>query len=236
MTRAALPQTSVHDEPARGEPARDDPATPPEPTAAQVFVIDDNDGFRNSTRWLLESHGFAVDAFANARHFLAYLEAWPRAATPACILLDMRMPEMSGLEVQDALRRRGCTLPVVFVSGHGDVPLAVEAMRRGAAHFLEKPFRDEVLVEALNDALNHGAPRVAPGDSDADARDRLASLTSRERQVLDLAVEGRLNKTIADRLGISIKTVELHRSRVMMKMRAKSIAQLVQLTMRGGGL
>ena len=206
----------------------------PQAAPRHVFLVDDNDSFRKSTRWLLEGHGFAVDAFASPRHFLAFIEALPEDDASACILLDIRMPEMSGLEVQEALRRSGCALPVVFISGHGDVPLAVEAMRRGAAHFLEKPFGPDTLVAALNDAFERAAEqRAHPIESDAEASTRLASLTARERQVLDLAVEGMLNKVIADRLGISIKTVELHRSRVMAKMKAKSIAQLVQLTMRG---
>jgi two-component system, LuxR family, response regulator FixJ len=186
-------------------------AVQPEPQAAahQVFLVDDNDSFRRSTRWLLEGHGFRVDAFASPRHFLAFIETLPDEDTDACILLDIRMPEMSGLEVQEALRRGGCGLPVVFISGHA-------------------------LVAALGDALERAAQqRRHPSESDGEARERLASLTARERQVLDLAVEGMLNKVIADRLGISIKTVELHRSRVMAKMKAKSIAQLVQLTMRG---
>jgi two-component system, LuxR family, response regulator FixJ len=215
-------------------PVSDVAQTGPQPAPRQVFLVDDNDSFRKSTRWLLEGHGFCVDAFASPRHFLAFIEALPDEDAGACILLDIRMPEMSGLEVQESLRRSGCPLPVVFISGHGDVPLAVEAMRRGAAHFLEKPFGPETLVAALNDAFENAAQqRAHPIESDAEAGARLASLTARERQVLDLAVEGMLNKIIADRLGISIKTVELHRSRVMAKMKAKSIAQLVQLTMRG---
>jgi FixJ family two-component response regulator len=206
----------------------------PQAVPRTVFLVDDNDSFRKSTRWLLEGHGFRVEAFGNPSHFLAFIETLPDDDTDACILLDIRMPEMSGLEVQDALRRSGNTLPVVFISGHGDVPMAVEAMRRGAMHFLEKPFGPDALVSALNDALERAAQqRQHPIESDAEAHERLQSLTPRERQVLDLAVEGMLNKVIADKLGISIKTVELHRSRVMAKMKAKSIAQLVQLTMRG---
>lgn len=209
-------------------------AVPPA-KARHVCLVDDNDGFRSSTRWLLEGHGLQVDTFASPRHFLAFVQALPEDAIgEGCILLDIRMPEMSGLEVQDALRRLGCAWPVVFISGHADVPLAVEAMRRGAANFLEKPFGPEALVAALDDAFERAArARQQPMDSDEDARERLASLTARERQVLDMAVEGMLNKVIADKLGISIKTVELHRSRVMAKMKVKSIAQLVQRTMRG---
>lgn len=206
----------------------------PQPAPRQIYLVDDNDSFRKSTRWLLEGHGFRVDAFASPRHFLAFIETLPDEDAAACILLDIRMPEMSGLEVQDALQRSGCPLPVVFISGHGDVPLAVEAMRRGAAHFLEKPFGPDSLVSALNDALERAEQqRAHPIEGDGEASARLATLTARERQVLDLAVEGMLNKVIADKLGISIKTVELHRSRVMAKMKAKSIAQLVQLTIRG---
>jgi FixJ family two-component response regulator len=212
--------------------------TPVPPGSAEssgwVFLVDDNDGFRNSTRWLLEGHGYRVDAFASPRHFLAYLDAWPEPGQLAgCVLLDIRMPEMSGLEVQDALRQRACPLPVVFISGHGDVPLAVEAMRKGAAHFLEKPFSDEDLVGALRDAMQRAPVREHSPPEDAEAASAMvASLTDRERQVLELVLEGKLNKLIADQLGISIKTVELHRSRVMSKMKSRSVAQLVQRALR----
>ena len=207
------------------------------PTAAwrgQVFMIDDNDGFRNSTRWLLEGHGYQVDAFASPRHFLKYLDAWPDSEPVGCVLLDVRMPEMNGLEVQDALHLRGSQLPIVFISGHGDLALAVETMRKGAAHFLEKPFGDGALVNALDDAMRRAHAPVEPHDIDETARMRVNSLTPRERQVLDLVAQGKLNKVIADMLGISIKTVELHRSRVMSKMKVKSVAQLVQLAIRAG--
>jgi two-component system, LuxR family, response regulator FixJ len=204
------------------------PSQPAPPAGRQIFLVDDNDSFRSSTRWLLEGHGFHVDAFSSPRHFLAYLDTLPSEELVGCILLDIRMPEMSGLEVQEALRQRGCPLPVVFISGHGDIPLAVEVMRKGATHFLEKPFDDESLVSALHDATDKPAAPPASVPVDDEARTQLASLTARERQVLDLVLEGQLNKTIADRLGISIKTVELHRSRVMAKMHARSIAQLVQ--------
>jgi two-component system, LuxR family, response regulator FixJ len=200
----------------------------------QIFMVDDNDGFRNSTRWLLEGHGYQVDAFASPRHFLKYLDAWPDAEPAGCVLLDVRMPEMNGLEVQDALQKRGSLLPIVFISGHGDLALAVETMRKGAAHFLEKPFGDDALVNALDDAMRRAQAPPEPHDVDEAARARVNSLTPRERQVLDLVAQGKLNKVIADVLGISIKTVELHRSRVMSKMKVKSVAQLVQLTMRAG--
>jgi FixJ family two-component response regulator len=211
-----------------------DDATTDAPRASrgQIFMVDDNDGFRNSTRWLLEGHGYQVDAFASPRHFLAYLDAWPDAEPVACVLLDVRMPDMNGLEVQDALRQRGSTMPIVFISGHGDLALAVETMRKGAVHFIEKPFGDDTLVRALDDALQRAQAPASPQDVDEAAAQRVASLTPRERQVLDLVAQGKLNKVIADVLGISIKTVELHRSRVMAKMKVKSVAQLVQLAMR----
>jgi two-component system, LuxR family, response regulator DctR len=203
------------------------------PTAgAKVFLVDDNAGFRRSTRWLLEGHGYEVEDFATPRHFLSYLAAWPDEDI-GCVLLDVRMPDMTGMEVLEDIRRKGNDTPVIFISGHGDVPLAVEAMRRGAAHFLEKPFGEVALVAAIKDAMARGKERVRVSlDSDPAVAQRLTSLTPRERQVLELVMEGTLNKLIADRLGISIKTVELHRSRIMEKMRAKSVAQLVQLTLR----
>jgi two-component system, LuxR family, response regulator FixJ len=234
-------QTAIHTLDATAAPVpimRSDSVAEPSPSRGLIFMVDDNDGFRNSTRWLLEGHGYQVEAFASPRHFLAYLQSWPDDEPQACVLLDVRMPEMSGLEVQDALRQRGSSLPIVFISGHGDLALAVETMRKGAAHFIEKPFGDEALVHALDDALQrakalaqHGA---APADIDEVARARVASLTLREKQVLDLVTQGKLNKVIGDTLGISVKTVELHRSRVMQKMKVKSVAQLVQLAMRAG--
>jgi FixJ family two-component response regulator len=197
-----------------------------------IYLVDDNDAFRKSTKWLLESHGFAVSAFAAALPFLEQLQNG-LVDNQGCLLLDVRMPSMSGTELQERLRQASCRLPIVFISGHGDVPLAVEAMRKGAAHFIEKPFSDDDLVAALRDAMRSARQRSANGGAiDESARDRVASLTARERQVLDLVVKGKLNKVIAHQLGVSIKTVELHRSRVMAKMRAATIAELVQIEMR----
>lgn len=198
-----------------------------------VYLVDDSDAFRKSTQWLLEGHGFAVTSFASARSFLDQLEAGVIDVDHGCLLLDLRMPQMSGTELQEVLRQRACKLPIVFISGHGDVPLAVEAMRKGAAHFIEKPFSDETLIEALRGARRNARLRSAgSGPVDEIARARVASLTARERQVLDLVVQGKMNKVIADLLGVSIKTIELHRSRVMTKMKASSFAELVQLEMR----
>lgn len=200
-----------------------------------IFIVDDNDAFRSSTRWLLESYGYTVDAYSNPKHFLASLDAGALAADFACLLLDMRMPEMTGLEVMDEVYARRPNLPIVFISGHGDVPLAVEAMRKGAHNFLEKPFTDGALDAAIQGACKASASRQT-SIVDEVARNRLESLTVREKQVLDLVVQGKLNKVIADILGISIKTVELHRLHVMQKMQANSLAHLVQLNMKAGNL
>jgi FixJ family two-component response regulator len=197
-----------------------------------VFLVDDNDAFRQSTRWLLESHGLRVSAFKNGRDFLDAYAPAPAGRKPECLLLDVRMPGLTGLQVHEELVQRNANVPVIFITAHGDVPLAVEAMRRGAFDFLEKPFTDDVLVSAIGSALARDDEQMSRDREAANARARLDALTPRERQVLDLVVEGALNKTIADRLGISIKTVELHRSRVMEKMRALSLAQLIQMTVR----
>lgn len=226
-----------------------------------ILLVDDSEHFRESAAWLLESLGYDVHAFDSPERFLAAL-ADIEPAGPACVLLDMRMPGLSGLQVHDALIERGATWPVVYMTGHGDVPLAVEAMQKGAYSFLEKPFQDSVLERTLEQAFARAtvnatvsaapvavSPAAASGrdggqpvfevDDDPAARAhraRLASLTPRERQVLDLVIAGLLNKTIGDRLGISIKTVELHRSRVMQKMGARSFADLMRSVLTHGGV
>ncbi|MBU6272108.1 MAG: response regulator [Betaproteobacteria bacterium] len=221
-----------------------------------ILLVDDSEHFRESAAWLLESLGYAVRAFDSPAGFLQALDGIEPGCA-ACVLLDMRMPGLSGLQVHDALIARGATWPVVYMTGHGDVPLAVEAMQKGAYSFLEKPFQDSVLERTLEQAFERaGRMAAAPapveparadaaivaddeGDEDPAAqahRARLASLTPRERQVLDLVIAGLLNKTIGDRLGISIKTVELHRSRVMQKMGARSFAELMRGMLTHGGV
>jgi FixJ family two-component response regulator len=204
-------------------------------TTGTVFLVDDNDAFRQSTRWLLESHGLQVSAFKDGRAFLDSYAPGSAVRKPECLVLDIRMPGLTGMQVQDELRQRNVCVPVIFITAHGDVPLAVEAMRRGAFDFLEKPFADDVLVTAIGSALARDDEQMSRDRDAASARARLEALTPRERQVLELVIEGALNKTIADRLGISIKTVELHRSRVMEKMRAQSLAQLIQMTVKARG-
>jgi RNA polymerase sigma factor (sigma-70 family) len=191
-----------------------------------VYVVDDDDALCDSLRWLIESAGYRVAAYPSAE---AFLEAY-RPGAAACLLLDVRMPGLSGLELQQELRRRAASLPTIFVTGHGDVPMAVDALKQGAFHFLEKPFRDEQLLALIAEAADR-----ADTDDEREhaAAARLASLTTREREVMELVVSGRKNRQIADALGISVKTVEVHRSRAMEKMGATSVAQLVQAVLSG---
>lgn len=195
-----------------------------------VHLVDDNDAFRESTAWLLQTAGFEVREYASGPQFLAEVvdaavtASSTSSAPTECLVSDIRMPEMSGLQLQTELRRRGNALPLVFVTAHGDVPLAVEAMRNGAAHFLEKPFSDDALIEAIRTAL---AKPVG-------AAVALAKLTPREKQVLDLVVASKPNKIIADILGISIKTVELHRANMMAKLGVRSVPDLMKVALGHG--
>ncbi|PVM89188.1 DNA-binding response regulator [Caulobacter radicis] len=196
----------------------------PEPSAlGAVCLVDDHGEFRQSAAWWLESLGYAVSTFDGAR---AFLDAGDPPAD-ACLLLDVRMPDMSGLELLDALKARGCERPVIFMTGHGDVPLAVEAMQKGAVTFLEKPFQEAALEAALERAFAQVRPVQTPGQQ-AYTR-RVAGLTEREREVMALVVAGKVNKVIAYDLGISPKTIELHRSRIMTKMEATSLTRLVRM-------
>jgi FixJ family two-component response regulator len=191
-----------------------------------VCLVDDHGEFRESAAWWLESLGYAVSTYDDPRTFLD-------AGDPpvgSCLVFDVRMPGMSGLELLDALRERGCDRPVIFMSGHGDVPLAVEAMSKGAVTFLEKPFREAALEAALKKAFA-SLPAASPEQDDF--QQRLSTLTERERQVMDLVVGGDVNKVIAYKLGISPKTVELHRSRIMTKMVATNVSHLVRMAVAG---
>lgn len=200
---------------------------PPEPAVTgAVCLVDDHGEFRESAAWWLESLGYAVSTYDDPRTFL---EAGDPPAD-SCLVFDVRMPGMSGLELLDALRERGCDRPVIFMSGHGDVPLAVEAMSKGAVTFLEKPFREAALEAALKKAFA-SLPTASPEQDDFQRR--LSTLTERERQVMDLVVGGDVNKVIAYKLGISPKTVELHRSRIMTKMGATNVSHLVRMAVAG---
>jgi two-component system, LuxR family, response regulator FixJ len=190
-----------------------------------VFIVDDDSGVRSSIRILLKSVGISTTAFASAKEFLAAYDQ----SQPGCLVLDIRMPGMSGMELQLELNRLGAVIPVVFITGHGDVPMAVEAMQQGAFDFLQKPFRDQDLIHRIQKALERDAAhRAALQQTDA-IKTRLESLTPREREVLDLLADGKQNKVMAAELGLSQRTVEIHRANVMEKMQARSVAQLVRM-------
>jgi FixJ family two-component response regulator len=195
--------------------------------AATVFVIDDDDAVRNSLRLLLRSVGLPVQICASAQQFLPTYD--PRQ--PGCLVLDIRMPGMSGLELQQQLNMRGAIIPVVFITGHGDIPMAVEAMQHGAFDFLQKPFRDQDLIDRVQRALERDAATRAQLKQTDNIRAHLETLTPRERQVLELMTAGKSNKLMAHELGASQRTVEVHRARVMEKMAAHSLAQLVRMTL-----
>lgn len=190
----------------------------------QIYIVDDDEALRDSLVWMLESSGYRVAAFDSAEAFLA---GW-RASMAGCLVLDVRMPGMSGLELFEELGRRRCTLPVIFITGHGDVPMAVAALKKGATDFIEKPFADRDMLRLVEQCLHQERTSRERRRQEADTARRLEHLTQREREVLDLIIAGKLNKQIADVLGISIKTVEVHRARVMEKMGVHSLAELVQ--------
>ncbi|HVI59416.1 MAG TPA: response regulator [Luteimonas sp.] len=194
---------------------------------ARVYLVDDNAGFRDSTAWLLETAGFEAVPFASGPEFIEAYGGDRHGAEPECLVSDIRMPQMSGLQLQDELQRRGIVLPLVFVTAHGDVPLAVEAMRKGASNFLEKPFGEDALVEAIRAAL----ARARSGGAVGASGECLGKLSPRERQVLDLVVASKPNKIIADILGISIKTVELHRANMMTKLGVRSLPELMKVAL-----
>ena len=190
-----------------------------------VFIVDDDDGMRRALALLVSTLGYEAAAFASPREFLGQL----RNDVAGCLVLDIRMPEMSGLEVQRELSNRGCMLPIIFITGHGDVPMAVQAMKAGAFEFIQKPFRDQDLLDRINDALRLDAENHADLARRADVMQRLATLTPRERQVMELVVAGNANKVIAIDLTLSERTVEIHRAKVMEKMGARSVAHLVKM-------
>lgn len=192
-----------------------------------VYVIDDDEAMRDSLQWLLESGGLQVATFPSAEKFLAAC----RPGLAGCLILDVRMPGMSGLELHDKLAELQCTLPVIFVTGHGDVPMAVSAIKKGAVEFIEKPFNDDELLELVEKSLQLDARRRRQAGELDSIRTRLAELTPREREGMDKVIAGKLNKIIADELGISIKTVEVHRARIMEKMDTSPVAELVRLVM-----
>jgi two-component system, LuxR family, response regulator FixJ len=192
-----------------------------------VFIVDDDEAVRASLGFLLKSVGIAATAIGSAQAFLATHDA----LQPGCLLLDIRMPGMSGLELQGQLNLRGAIIPVIFITGHGDVPMAVAAMKDGAFDFLQKPFRDQDLIDRVQRALVRDQENRVALSQHTKIRERLDSLTPREREVLALMTRGKPNKVMAADLGISQRTVEIHRARVMEKMAARSLAQAVRMMM-----
>lgn len=195
-----------------------------------VHIVDDDTAVRESLRLLLRSLGYQCLAYASGDEFLAAFDP----EQPGCAVLDVRMPGMSGLELQDQLNRRGATVPVIFITGHGDVPMAVEAMQLGAFDFLQKPFREQDLIERIGRALARDRRIRAELAEQRDIRARLEALTPRERDVLELVTQGKPNKIMAAELGVSQRTVEIHRAHLMEKMGAGSLAQLVRMKLLVG--
>ena len=195
-----------------------------EPTPA-IVVIDDDASVRKSLDNLFRSVGFAVELFASPQEFLQS----PRTDRPGCIVLDVRFPGRSGLDMQRDLAAADARLPIIFITGYGDIPMSVRAMKAGAVEFLTKPFRDQDLLDAVGAALDKDRARRAGESQLAELRARFGTLTARERQVMSLVVAGRLNKQIAGELGVSEMTVKMHRRQVMRKMQASGVAQLVRL-------
>ena len=190
-----------------------------------VYIVDDDEGVREGLSVLLESVGLHCQAFSSAVEFLeAYSTSWI-----GCLVLDVRMPRMTGLDLLEKLNERESMLPVIFITGHGDVPMAVEAMRRGALDFIRKPFREDDLLDRVNEALALDSNRRELVGSRQECLDKIALLSKREREVFEYVAEGRMNKVIAAELGISKRTIEVHRSQVMKKLGVRTLAELVRV-------
>jgi two-component system response regulator FixJ len=199
-------------------------------TEPVVFVVDDDDAVRESLEFSLKLAGHRVEGFASATDFLAS----DGPTRPGCLITDIRMPEMDGIELQEELKKRKCALPVIVITGHGDVPLAVRAMKAGAGDFLEKPFAREALLAAVRRALEMSASAVDDAEHGEEVRGRIALLTPKEREVFDRVVAGKQSKVIAHELGSSPRTVEIHRARMMKKLEASSLQELVRMAIAAG--
>ena len=197
------------------------------PKKGTVYVVDDDEGVRDSLQWLLEGKDYRVRCYDSAETFLSRYD--PREV--ACLIVDIRMGGMTGLELQDRLVERKSPLPIVFITGHGDVPMAVNTMKKGAMDFIQKPFQEDALVSLVERMLDQAKDAFTEHQHSASRDALLAKLTSREAQVLERIVAGRLNKQIADDLGISIKTVEAHRANIMEKLNANTVADLLKIAL-----
>jgi FixJ family two-component response regulator len=197
------------------------------PKKGTVYVVDDDEAVRDSVQWLLEGKGYRVRCFDSAESFLSRYDA----REVACLLVDIRMGGMTGLELQARLIEIRSPLPIVFITGHGDVPMAVDTMKKGAMDFIQKPFKEADLVRLVEQMLDHAKDSFADSQLAANRDSLLSKLTMRESQVLERIVAGRLNKQIADDLGISIKTVEAHRANIMEKLSANTVADLLKIAL-----
>jgi len=198
-------------------------------TASTVYIVDDDEAVRDSLRWLLEANTYRVKAYPSAEAFLADY----RDDQPGVLIVDVRMPGMSGLQLQEELIARKSPMPVVFITGHGDVPMAVNTMKKGAVDFLEKPFNETDLREIVSRMFDMANVNLHKLQAQREHEAMLARLTAREQQVLERIVAGRLNKQIADDLGISIKTVEAHRANIMEKLQVTTVADLMKVALAG---
>lgn len=196
------------------------------PAGHLIYVVEDDDALRDSLCWLIESAGYAVVAYSNAESFLAYIE--PEGGD--CLVLDVRMPGMSGLELQERLIRRGRHIPIIFITGHGDVPMAVSAIKRGAFDFIEKPFQERDLLARIASVVSSDRGPLEIRERQRLVASRLGMLSRREREVMERVIEGKPNKCIAEELGITVKTVEAHRARMMGKLDVGSVAELARLS------
>lgn len=205
------------------------PISPPSVTPV-VYVVDDDDGVRTSLRWLIESVGYEVLAFRNGQEFLDSYDP----DQPGCLLLDVRMPAMGGFELLEKIQGRGSAFPVLFLTGHGTIPMSVKAMKQGAFDFIEKPFNDQDLIDRIQVAANQSMEAYRRKKEIDKTSNSLASLSPREREVVDHLIAGKPSKVIAYELGISKKTVEVHRANIREKLKVASIAQLVKLVLDSG--
>lgn len=196
---------------------------------ATVFVVDDDPDIRDALQALIESVGLKASTFSGAQHFLDRYDP----DTPGCVILDIRMPGMSGLDLQHDLAKRGIHIPVIIITGHAEVPVAVQALKCGAFDFIEKPFSPQLLLDRIRRAVEVDSQQRQASAERAEIMARMAELTPRERQVMDLVIAGKANKVIAAELGLSPKTVEVHRAQVMRKMRVDSLAELVRVGLLG---
>ena len=195
-----------------------------------VYIVDDDEAVRDSLKWLLEGNGYSVKVFENAEQLLD-TQAGQEHSLKGCLILDVRMPGITGIELHDELLTKKINIPVIFITGHGSVTLAVKSMKKGAIDFLEKPFSEEEICKLVDGALKKDRESNDKKENNLKAQCLLAKLTPRENQVLERITAGRLNKQIADDLNISIKTVEAHRANIMTKVEARTVAELIKIAL-----